>query len=616
VVLENQVMNSPQFDKSVRHPWCYLHFGSHELGEFLDDGHSDLHWIKCNPLENHSIPSALVYFIEIKSLDKLRLNVILELYKHYKDAHIYIFAPKDLLQSSLCRYALHVKAKALNSLPVESKAFKALTKNALTQSISEMRQKELIHIMNLWQEQLPFVYYKDNKPQWQSTSSKVFFGSHDAMPPFENFVNDGVIVLEDANQRKWKSFSHTIYDKNESTVCFFPMEEVGNENSNLHLKHRFETIEWLKDELVFNQERLSLKIVLMHLTNNAMVLNQMDYLAHHDWLKELLALMQTKMSPFDFFAQWSESHYIICYDNLGDCQDKIIEFFEQLSDYDPEIKPIFEVSIFTRDNPSLENIIDTIDALCEDRLSVSQIQKLGITQIHSEDDDLSESEKIFRLLYASMNSKSSLKLQNIYKGLCINTASKVMGEKDGMLYLECQLIQGYAASEARNVTILGDMFPYDIYANVKLIDLEKRFIIVDDFSYLHSSANSRQYTRVQTRVRTPIAVKQYRKGIQGEIVDISLKSVALTTRQSLESFKQNAAAQYEFRLPDETKEEGYCTIRGIGEITYLKNVDMHENKLVVMLNLKSPYDADLLRYMYMRQKELIGELKALSKTRS
>jgi len=83
----------------------------------------------------------------------------------------------------------------------------------------------------------------------------------------------------------------------------------------------------------------------------------------------------------------------------------------------------------------------------------------------------------------------------------------------------------------------------------------------------------------------------------------------------LSDFKLNIGVQYEFRLPDETQEEGYCTIRGLGEITYKNNAKMHENKLVIMLNLKSPYDADLLRYMYMRQKELIGELKALTKTR-
>jgi hypothetical protein len=185
-----------------------------------------------------------------------------------------------------------------------------------------------------------------------------------------------------------------------------------------------------------------------------------------------------------------------------------------------------------------------------------------------------------------------------------------------MLYLECHPTQGYAANESKEVTILGESLAYDVHANVKLIDFDKRFIIVDEFRYLKSSANNRQYTRVQTRVRTPVTIKQERIGVQGEIVDISLKSLALVTRQSLKGFKQNISVKYEFRLPDETKDEGYCTIRGLGQITYINNSDLHENKLVIMLNLKNPYDSDLLRYMYMRQKELIGELKAISKTRA
>ena len=121
VVLENKAVNSIKLDSLERHPWCYLHFGKDELASFLNDEHAQMHWLMCNCLESEVIPSALVYFIEIKSLDKTQLNTLVELYKHHKDAHLYIFAPKDLLQSSLCRYALHVKAKTLNGIPMEKK---------------------------------------------------------------------------------------------------------------------------------------------------------------------------------------------------------------------------------------------------------------------------------------------------------------------------------------------------------------------------------------------------------------------------------------------------------------------------------------------------------------
>lgn len=615
MVLENQTIDSSNFAEQEKYPWCYLYFNSANLESFLDYENEAIRWLSFDLAQKKSIPSALVYFIEINSIDKTQLNILLEIYKHYKNAHLYVFSPEDVLKTTLYKYALHVKAKMLHTLPIEKESFDAIVKNALIHSINDLRKKELLDVMRLWQEKLPFICFKENQFQWQSSRSKAFFGSKEVVPPVESFLNDSTIVLEDASRKKWKTFTHVVSDDNEATVCYFPMEEISSESMLSSLRHRFETIEWLKDRLVYSYESGGFMITVMNLKNSDLFLKKMDYLAHHEWLKELLSLMQSKVSPFDYFAQWSESCFIFCQENYENHQDKIVDFFEQLNNYNEDSRPVFSASMF-KANRSLQDIIDIIDAVSEEKISVMQMQKLEITQLFSEDDDLSESEKIFRLLCASISTKAPFKLQNIYKGLCINTASKVIGEKDQMLYLECHPTQGYAANESQEVTILGESLAYDVHANVKLIDFDKRFIIVDEFRYLKSSANNRQYTRVQTRVRTPVTVKQERIGVQGEIVDISLKSLALVTRQSLKGFKQNISVKYEFRLPDETKDEGYCTIRGLGQITYINNSDLHENKLVVMLNLKNPYDSDLLRYMYMRQKELIGELKAISKTRA
>jgi hypothetical protein len=162
--------------------------------------------------------------------------------------------------------------------------------------------------------------------------------------------------------------------------------------------------------------------------------------------------------------------------------------------------------------------------------------------------------------------------------------------------------------------VRGEELAYDIHANVKLIDIEDGYLIADSFYFLPDSANNRQYTRVQTSFRNPIYLKQNRIQLQGEILDISLKSIALSCRQAIDKLEKNQPVFLTFKLPDPTLEDGFVEIKGGGTIVYVGAMENLVSKVVVMLNLKEPHDASLLRYMYLRQKELITELKHIAKT--
>ncbi|NLC27392.1 MAG: hypothetical protein GX780_01290, partial [Campylobacteraceae bacterium] len=374
------------------------------------------------------------------------------------------------------------------------------------------------------------------------------------------------------------------------------------------------TIEWLKNQYETPDERHSFIFILFRLENCGIVQNQLDCLKYHDWEKKILNLLTAKMPDCLFLSKWNESHYLACYDIQAQAENIVDKVFQKLINFEDGSVPILETYIWQSKKASLVKTVDTLDLISYSQDCFKDLNNLNIIVMHSEDDSLTESEKIFRMLYACIAPKTTLKLQNIYKGLCINTNSRVLKEKDGMLYLECQPAQAYAIKESRNVTILSDMFIRDIHASVKLVDIEKKFIVIDEFFYLDTSANSRQYTRVQTRVRTPIALKQERLQFQGDIIDISLKSLAFATRLPISELSYHKGVTFNFHLPDETLEEGFCSIKGTGEIVYTGILNSRENKIVIMMNLKDPYDSYLLRYMYMRQKELIEELKNISKS--
>jgi hypothetical protein len=158
-------------------------------------------------------------------------------------------------------------------------------------------------------------------------------------------------------------------------------------------------------------------------------------------------------------------------------------------------------------------------------------------------------------------------------------------------------------------------FPNDIKAEVSLVDIKRSFAVIKNLSFMPSSANSRQHTRVQTSIRTPVLIKYaQRSSAQGDILDISVTSIAMKVGKSFrEEEMLNQKVRLNFSLPNEEGENGYVIMDIEAKVTYISQKD-DITKIVVMLgNLPKPYDDYLLRYMYNRQKELIFEIKKATK---
>ena len=97
--------------------------------------------------------------------------------------------------------------------------------------------------------------------------------------------------------------------------------------------------------------------------------------------------------------------------------------------------------------------------------------------------------------------------------------------------------------------------------------------------------------------------------LNGEIIDISVNSIAMKCAKVLKDSVQNQAVRLHFSLPNEEAENGYAVIEAEGKVTYVGENEEY-TKVVALLNpLKKPNDDYLLHYMYARQKELILEIK-------
>jgi len=401
------------------------------------------------------------------------------------------------------------------------------------------------------------------------------------------------------------------------TMIHYKLEEEQKNRSSI--LNRFDFIEILKDKLV--QQSITdgpLSLIFINISNLDKLTKAFKGSALHESFKKFLSEIFQLKEENQEVAQWSPNLYIILCENLSfvrACEQTrhIQQVLINISAQDA-ITPIITSSALMTEKSDLNEVINYIEKINTKSLAPQDLQKIHFYEIDYLENVLEESEQISYLVRNCFNNKIPIKLLNIYKGLCISTNSHILKINDNTYHLHCENLQGYTMQLEGETVLQAPNFPKDIKAEVSLVDIKKSFVILKNLNFMSNSANNRQHTRVQTSFRTPILIKYGNKATaQGEILDISVNSIAIKVSNALKENITNHMVKLNFSLPCEEGDNGYVVMDIEVKVTYVGQMEDH-TKLVVMLgNLKKPYDDYLLNYMYSRQKELILEIRRATK---
>lgn len=559
-----------------------------------------------------SFPKAWVYLVELDTLTKKKLALLGTLAKRHKTAHLYLLAPKELQQVILYKYALHVGVKEIFSPFATAEALLEALEKIHRRFLAELSHKQFCDLGFALEQRIPFVHYTHENPVFVSSAAKTFLGEN--VPALEAPLAEPFQLLSDASHQPWETFCYSFTQENDTFMFFFPYEKHVTPSHIARLHAKDEALAWLKTRLEKKENALPsfVTVAIDNATSLRKERMEVEYTAAEQLLREKLSCLCANLA---LFAQWEEDVYLLVFENhTAEALKTCIESFYTNCEEEPSLAAfVFSATVWHRVKEAPASAIAMLESMAHKSLESKEIAALDICILPSCGESLKEFQQILRTFYIFMVNKTPVKLQNIYKGLCINTASKIIKIKDKMVYFECQTLQGYAATESKKVVILSAELPFDIHGSVKFVNFEEKYLIADSFYFLPDSANSREYTRVQPSFRNPLYLKQGRVQIQGDILDISLKSIAFSTRQAVTSLVQNQTCVLTCKLPDSSMEEGFVEIRATGKVASQRPLTDTSTKIVVLLTLKDPYDAHLLRYMYMRQKELINELKQFTK---
>ena len=582
-----------------------------------------------------TIPMADILFIEIGESSKDKLKLLVSLFAKHKPIIAYIFAD-DVENRLLLKFALHFGITDVLPLKNEENLlFSIFSKNA-NKLDDKLYTFQKIELEKKIEHFFPFLVFQGETLTYANAKAKMLYETNDLAALQVKLNRDeelcealkadedaqGSIVIETASADKEvylcviKSFPQS-REKIVTLINYDPESETKNCSSILN---RFDFVDKLKDRLAQQSvTKAPISLVFINISNLDKLSKTFTSTTLYDAFKNLmLKLFQLKEENQDVI-QWSPNLYILMGEERSfehACeQTKHLQQELIRATINEKITPIILTSAFHVESDDLNIVIDYIEKINTKTLLPHDIEKIKYFELEYLDNVIEEQEQIAYLMHNCVNNKIPIKLLNIYKGLCINTTSFIQKMAEDSYQMSCENLQGYAMQIEKETVLQAPNFPKDIKAEVSLVDIKRSFVVIRNLSFMPSSANSRQHTRVQTSIRTPVLIKYaQRSSAQGDILDISVTSIAMKVGKSFrEEEMLNQKVRLNFSLPNEEGENGYVIMDIEAKVTYISQKDDATKIVVFLENLPKPYDDYLLRYMYNRQKELIFEIKKATK---
>jgi len=378
------------------------------------------------------------------------------------------------------------------------------------------------------------------------------------------------------------------------------------------ISSRVSFIDLLKQRLAINSQLTAITISIQNLSKITKDLNLLEL---EEYLYELLIFMESLFEERLIFSQLERDFYVVLLENTSfdDTKDMANEFHNLILEEmaHKEFKFLIDIFVVDLTTLSLEESINTFNSIKTKELNYSQMHSDTLQYTSKTQSVISENS----VLDDAFNNKTEFKLLNIYNGLVISTPSKILKRTKEGIYISFEQLQGVVMGIEKETILQSSIFLQDILASIKVINHKKKIAVLEKFKFLSTNANARKFARVTTSRVIPISLNIGSSIINGQIIDLSIKSIAIKSRYSkkVESFKGEDVSIV-FNIPNYRFDDGYTQLNISAKVMVVLPLDNEGNcKIVCDFNKASSDESIIKEYVYDRQKELIIEIKKMSK---
>ena len=427
----------------------------------------------------------------------------------------------------------------------------------------------------------------------------------------------GFLKEDSTSQEKFALITSSTSKFNSDKFIYINKEVKSNceDSSGMSfIKNRIYFIEILKERVLEKSiTNTQLGIITIQIENMSNLKNDWSEYEIEMAIRDLLLQVAIKIDSSTLLGQHNNDLYLVLLENISfdDLKEKSYNIQTHITSYNSkqEIRPLLGLYAFDINDLELNSVLKTINNISRNSISLKDIETQNLHRVTHKNEDLDDLKAIDIFLQETFTNKTHIKLLNIYKGLCINTSSKIVKKTAEEIYVTFEQLQGTAIHFENETVLQSSNFPKDIVADVKYIDHKKKLVQLKNFRFVQGNANSRKYSRVTFSQRTPISITHDNGTMNGEIVDLSINSIAIKSRiyKNMDSLKLSKIV-LSFTLPIKSSEEGYVKLALNAKVIFVLCDDKF-CKIVINLFDNEASESILMEYVYNRQKEIIVELK-------
>lgn len=571
-----------------------------------------------------------IIFIEIDKLNKQSFKTLNDIVKQNPSKCIHILAT-DYKNSVLLKFIIHFSLNESLPLKDDENEVTKILYNAVEKYTQEKKKKDKFEIDKEVNSFFSFLAFKKDTLIFANEKSKKLFSSEN-LSEIESLVKNNPDITSlltsstdeikevtmqnsEGTEQTYNFYLHQSEESEKKIIGIIPHNNVVQRKDSLFATiNRFRFIEILKDKLAQNSiDKSNMSLIFINIKNYDKLIKSFSTIVIYDVIKLFIEKLSFQKEKYQELIQWNPNFFILIVerDNFEAVKIKLDSMHQNLIyiEFDKKISPIIISSALHINNLDLNDTINIIEQIEDYSFKSSDYSENEYFELNHLNEYLDDSQQIKHYLKSCFNNQTPVKLLNIYKGLCINSQSKIIKISEDSYFVQCENLQGYSMQFESKTVLQAPDLPKDIQANISYVNIEKSYAVLDQLTFLNFSANNRQNTRVQPNIRTPVLIKYNKNTFSGEILDISTLAIAIQTNGAINDELLFKKVLVQFKLPDTAEEDGFSTMLTDGTVTHLAKIGDTKSKVIVTMDIKKPFDAYILKYMYNRQKELILELK-------
>ena len=558
---------------------------------------------------------------------------------HFLAAKKVIFTPYES-NATFLKNALRYKVDVVNAKqtpkPQLEKLFQTLVKQITTEykiQADTKRYQNLLHARIHF-----FVFINQMQATHICTELKELLEC-DSVDAFnKEFIQSGkytefVEFLQSNNKQKFMEFALKNGQKqtfmlsigkglDETKIVSFTLlhdQSLLQKDSADAVMNRLRFIEELKNHVVHKDsvQTCSVNLVLIEIANLQTIVKEHGNYVAYQFSKELIRYLKEYVDESATVASWGADGYAIMSENRA--YESLKEGLEQLNEkisyevFDHKIVPFLKSALLSIKDDDLNASVAAIDQFFSNKaLDLELAKRYDYYECCQIKESMEQKERLFYYFSNIMYAQSPLKLLNIYKGVHIATNAYIEKVEADTIIVKAKNIQLYTMQIEKKTVLQSASLPKDVEVAVDYVDLKRNVAAFTHPQFLEFSANNRETTRVQSDFRFPIKMKQEKTIHSGEILDLSMRSVAIKFPVAIQQQFVQGRVSVSFRVPVETHDEGFFQTQIYGKLIRFDELDHKYCKAIVLLEMEEPDEGYVLEYIYKRQKEIIFEIKKLA----